>query len=151
MSLVITKESLKREGELLLERLRDLIGEFKDFFRISLSDSFFEGIKELKEDLDIAESVAIYEQLEREGKPLGNSTFWFHRYENYIKDKTKDNKDKLIRRGPSGFFKPDLESIARILELVDIEMEIDEDLYFDIKYFLEKYKAYDHFIIVEKD
>ena len=30
-------------------------------------------------------------------------------------------------------------------------MEIDEDLYFDIKYFLEKYKAYDHFIIVEKD
>ena len=41
MSLVITKESLKREGELLLERLRDLISEFKDFFRISLSDSFF--------------------------------------------------------------------------------------------------------------
>ena len=76
MSLVITKESLKREGELLLERLRDLISEFKDFFRISLSDSFFEGIKELKEDLDIAESVAIYEQLERDTKITISSCFF---------------------------------------------------------------------------
>ena len=142
MSIVISEVSLKKEGKLLLERLRNFIKEFKDFFRTDFSEEFFETIKEMKEDLNIAESVAIHEQLKREGKPLGDTLFWYHDYEAYTKDKSKDKKTRLIERAPSGFFRPDLESIVRILELVNIDMEIYEDLYFDIKYFLKKYEFY---------
>lgn len=38
------------------------------------------------------------------------------------------------------FFKPDLESIVRIFELVNIDIEFDEDLYFDVKKFLTRYE-----------
>ena len=34
----------------------------------------------MKEDLNIAESVAIHEQLKREGKPIGDTIFWYHDY-----------------------------------------------------------------------
>ena len=135
MTLVISKENLKKEGESLLIQLRDSLEEFKDFFRLNFSDSFFESIKEMKEDLNIAESVAIHEQLEREGKPVGDTIFWYHNYEEYTKDKSKDKKTRLIETAPSGFFRPDLESIVRIIELVKVDTEFNEDLYFDVKYF----------------
>ena len=142
MTLVISKEHLKKEGESLLIQLRDSLEEFKDFFRLNFSDSFFESIKEIKEDLNIAESVAIHEQLEREGKSLGGTIFWYHNYEKYTKDKSKDKKTRLIETAPSGFFKPDLESIVRIFELVDIDFEFDGDLRYDVKMFLKKYEMY---------
>ena len=140
MSLVISKDSLKEEGESLLCQLRDSLNQFKDIFRLNLSDSFFESIKKMKEDLNIAESVAIHEQLEREDKPLGGTIFWYHDYEEYTEDKSKDKKTRLVETAPSRFFKPDLESIARIFELVNIDMEFDEDLRYDVKNFLKKYK-----------
>ena len=142
MSLVISKENLKKEGESLLHQLRDSLTEFKDFFRLNFSDSFFESIKEMKEDLNIAESVAIHEQLKREGKGIGDTIFWYHDYEEYTKDKLKDKKTKLVETAPSGFFRPDLESIARIFELVDIDFEFDGDLRYDVQMFLKKYEMY---------
>ena len=143
MSLTITKELLKKEGEELIDKLKDGLNEYKDFFRMRrYFNSFFEPIKRMKEDLNIAESLAMFEQLEREGKPLGEHFSWHLKYENYKKDKTADKKTSLVNTAPSGFFRPDFESIFRILGLVDIEMDIFEDLYFDIKNVLEKYRIY---------
>ena len=104
----------------------------------SFCSSYFETIKRMKEDLNIAESVAMYEQLKREGKPLGENLHWYHYYEEYKKDKTEDKKTRLVNTAPSGFFRPDFESIFRILDLVDIDMEIFEDLYFDVRIVLNK-------------
>ena len=61
---------------------------------------------------------------------------------NIKKDKTEDKKTRLVDTAPSGFFRPDFESIFRILDLVDIEMEIFEDLYFDVSLVLKKYEIY---------
>ena len=141
VSLTISEEVLKREGGELIDHLKNSLDEFQDIFRMkSFSNSCFEKIKRMKEDLNIAESVAMYEQLKREGKPLGENLDWYHYYEEYKKDKTEDKKTRLVNTAPSGFFRPDFESIFRILELVDIE--IFEDLYFDVRLILKKYEIY---------
>ena len=143
VSLTISEEVLKREGEELIDQLKNSLDEYEDLFRMrSFCSSFFETIKRMKEDLNIAESVAMYEQLKREGKPLGENLHWYHYYEEYKKDKTEDKKTRLVNTAPSGFFRPDFESIFRILDLVDIEMEIFEDLYFDVRLVLKKYEIY---------
>ena len=143
VSLTISEEVLKREGEELIDQLKNSLDEYKDLFRVrSFCSSFFETIKRMKEDLDIAESVAMYEQLKREGKPLGENLHWYHYYEEYKKDKTEGKKTRLVNTAPPGFFRPDFESIFRILDLVDIEMEIFEDLYFDVRLVLKKYEIY---------
>ena len=96
----------------------------------------------MKEDLNIAESVAIYEQLEREDKPIGDALLWYNDYKDYCQNKTKDKKMDLIDRALSGFFIPDLESIVKIFELVEIDDEIDGDLFYNVKDFLRKYKLF---------
>ena len=73
---------------------------------------------------------------------MGECNFWYLKYSSYLEDKTEYKRKILVEEAPSGFFRPDFESIFRILELVDIEMEIFEDLYFDIEDVLEKYKIY---------
>ena len=141
VSLTISEEVLTKEGGKLIDQLKNSVDEFKDLFRMtSFCSSYFETIKRMKEDLNIAESVAMYEQLKREGKPLGENLDWYHYYEEYKKDKTEDKKTRLVNTAPSGFFRPDFESIFRILELVDIE--IFEDLYFDVRLILKKYEIY---------
>ena len=140
-SLTISEEVLKKKGEELIDQLKKSLDEFKDLFRMkSFCSSFFESIKRMKEDLNIAESVTMYEQLKREGKPLGENIHWYHYYEEYKKDKTENKKTRLVDTAPSGFFRPDFESIFRILDLVDIEMEIFEDLYFDVRLVLKNMK-----------
>ena len=138
--LTISEEVLKREGEKLIDQLKNSLDDYEDLFRMKsfFCDSFYESIKRMKEDLNIAESVAMYEQLKREGKPLGENLHWYYDYEEYKKDKTEDKKSRLVDTAPSGFFRPDFESIFRILDLVDIEMEIFEDLYFDVSLVLKK-------------
>ena len=143
VSLTISEEVLKKEGGKLIDQLKNSLDEFKDLFRMtSFCTSYFETIKRMKEDLNIAESVAMYEQLKREGKPLGENLHWYHYYEEYKKDKTEDKKTRLVNTAPSGFFRPDFESIFRILDLVDIDMEIFEDSYFDVRIVLKKYEVY---------
>ena len=66
----------------------------------------------------------------------------------YNENKLEDMKTRLVETAPSGFFKPDLESIVRIFELVDIDYEFDEDLCYDVKKFLKKYKIYQDMISV---
>ena len=121
-----------------------------------------------RDDLVIAESVALHEP-----KPTNATCIWFKNYEKYIKlkkiisDHKKENflefeedledfcdelekiKYKLVVDCPLGNVKPSLESIVRIFELVDIDMEIDEDLYFYIKTFLKRYAVYKDLISVE--
>lgn len=143
VKLHIKRKELKEEGEQLIDKLKDSLDEYKDFFRVrNCLKSLFEPIKRMKEDLNIAESLAMYEQLQREEKPLGKCFSWYLKYKNYLLDKTPYKKKILVETAPCGFFRPDFESIFRILELVDIEMEIFEDLYFDIKHVLFKYKCY---------
>ena len=143
VSLTISEEVLTKEGGKLIDQLKNSLDEFKDLFRMtSFCSSYFETIKRMKEDLNIAESVAMYEQLKREGKPLGENLHWYHYYEEYKKDKTKDKKTRLVDTAPSGFFRADFESIFRILELVEIDMEIFEDLYFDVRIVLKKNEVY---------
>ena len=60
-------------------------------------------------------------------------------------------KKKLIWACPLGSVKPSLESIVKILELVDLEMELDEDLYFYIKTFLKRYAVYKELTSEEED
>ena len=139
VSLTISEEVLTKEEGKLIDQLKNSLDEFKDPFRMtSFCSSYFETIKRMKEDLNIAESVAMYEQLKREGKPLGENLHWYHYYEEYKKDKTEDKKTRLVNTAPSGFFRPDFESIFRILDLVDIDMEIFEDLYFDVRIVFKK-------------
>ena len=116
MSFVISKESLKEEGKSLLKQLRGLLKEFEDIFRMDYHEAFFETINKIKENLKLAESVAICEQIKREGKPDGDTYHWYNDYLAYRIIKTKDKKDKLLAKAPKGFFCPDLESIARILD-----------------------------------
>ena len=134
------RKDLKKEGESILYKLRNNLYSYKDVFRTDISDLFFERIKEMKEDLSIAESVAIHEQLEREGKLNGSTYLWYENYKDYIKDKAKHKKTILVEKPPTGFLKPDLKSIVRIFELVSIDIEFDEDLYFDVKNFLTRYE-----------
>ena len=141
MSVVISKESLKEEGKSLLKQLRGLLKEFEDIFRMDFDEEFYKSVNTIRENLKIAESVAICEQIKREGKPTGD-TYWYNDYLAYKIIKTKDKKDKLLSKAPKGNFCPDLESIARILELVNLDMEISEDLYFGVIGFLKKYEAY---------
>ena len=142
MSLTISKESLKKEGKSLLKQLRGLLKEFEDIFRMDYDEAFVKTINKIKENLKIAESVAICEQTKREGKPDGDTYHWYNNYLAYRIIKTKDKKDELLSKAPKGFFCPDLESIARILDLINLDMEIDEDLYFNVSNFLKKYEAY---------
>ena len=151
MSFDISKESLKEEGKSLLKQLRGLLKEFEDIFRMDYDEAFFETINKIKENLKIAESVAICEQIKREGKPDGDTYHWYNDYLAYRIIKTKDKKDKLLSKAPKGFFCPDLESIARILDLINLDMEINEDLYFDVSNFLKKYEAYQVLEISRKD
>ena len=162
MSFVNLKLALQKEGEKLLENLRDLLNKtFTDQFRSCLGKSFYEAINQYKDELVIAESVALHEQ-----KPTIESCIWFKDYEKYnklkkiISDHKKENfedfeddlkdfddelgeiKNKLVINYPSGGVNPSLESIVRIFELVDLELELDEDLYFEIKTFLKRYKVY---------
>ena len=139
LSLVISEEVLKRERKELLNQLKDSLDEFEDLFRMkSFCSSYFETIKRMKEDLSIAESVAMIEQLKREGKPLDEKLDWQINYEEYLSDKSDDKKTRLVDTAPSGFFRPDFESIFRILEMVEIDLEIFEDLYFDVSAVLKK-------------
>ena len=162
MSFDTVKSILEKEGKSLLEKLRSLLNdEFTDEFRSCLSESLFDDVRKYRDDLVIAESVALHEQ-----KPTNATYIWFQDYEKYIKlkkiisDHKKENfvefedelgkiKVKLVMDCPSGNVKPSLRSIVRIFELVDIDMEIDEDLYFYIKHFLDRYKVYEDLISVE--
>ena len=162
MSFATVKANLEKEGVTLLCKLRDELEEYRDVFRPILSDSFFESIKLMKEDLIIAESVALYEQLERKDKPLGDTYFWYDDYKKYLQirreisfykrdyfkdledeikdfeDELKDMRDKLVMNAPSGCVKPDLESIVQIFYLVDIDEAFDGDLRFDVKNVFKK-------------
>ena len=56
VSLTISEEVLKREGEELIDQLKNSLDEYEDLFRMrSFCSSFFETIKRMKEDLNIAE------------------------------------------------------------------------------------------------
>ena len=151
MSFDISKESLKEEGKSLLKQLRGLLKEFEDIFRMDYDEAFFETINKIKENLKLAESVALCAQIKREGKPDGDTYHWYNDYLAYRIIKTKDKKDELLSKAPKGFFCPDLESIARILDLINLDMEINEDLYFDVSNFLKKYEAYQVLEISRKD
>ena len=141
VSVTISEGSLKVDAELLLERLRNTVKEFKDFFRLNLPQSFFEAVKNLKEDLNIAESVAMCEQLKREGKPINIQNE--EEEQRNKKEERRNKKEKLLNTAPSGFFKPDLKSIVRIFDLIDLDMEINEDLCYDIKHFIKKYEVWE--------
>ena len=171
MTFATVKFNLEKEGKNLLEKLRDLLNDtFTDEFRSCLSHSFYEAVRQYKDELVIAESVALHKQ-----KPTNESCIWFEDYEKYIKlkkiisDHKKENfeyfeddlkdfdselgkiKDKLVINYPSGGVNPSLESIVRIFELVDVEMELNEDLYFYIQTFLRRYAVYKELISEEED
>ena len=75
MSFDTVKTNLEKEGESLLCQLRDELNEYKDKFRSNISVSFFELTEQMKEDLVIAESAALHEQLGRERKQMVKLVF----------------------------------------------------------------------------
>ena len=133
MSVVITKEDTKKEGIKLLSDLRVFIKDLEN------SKDFEDLIKKTKEDLRIAENVAMYFQAKRENKQEFNSCTWFDKYQSYVMNKTEDAREKLLEAIPSSVsFSPDFESIEKIFLMLDFEMELNEDLYYDFKRFLCK-------------
>ena len=133
MSVVITKEDTKKEGIMLLSDLKNTLKVLEDF------EGLEDSIKKIKEDLIIAENVAMYFQAKRENKQEFNSCSWFDKYQSYVMNKTEDAREKLLEAIPSSVsFSPDLESIEKIFLMLDFEMELNEDLYYDIKRFLCK-------------
>ena len=164
MSFATVKANLEKEGTSLLYKLKDELSEYKDIFRTTMSESFTNSIIKMKEDLVIAESIALHEQLQREEKPVGDTTFWYDDHNNYLKmkskyrnhyydflnkneDDVKDFKDelenmrtKIVETTPSGSIRPDLKSIVRILEFVYIDDKFDGDLRSDVLKFVKRYK-----------
>ena len=118
---------------------------------MDFDEEFYKSVNTIRENLKIAESVAICEQIKREGKPTGDTYYWYNDYLAYKIIKTKDRKDKLLSKAPKGDFCPDFESNVRILELVNLDIVISEDLYFDVINFLKKYEAYQVLEISRKD
>ena len=81
----------------------------------------------------------MYFQAKRENKQEFYSCSWFDKYQSYVMNKTEDAREKLLEAIPSSVsFSPDLESIEKIFLMLDFEMELNEDLYYDIKRFLCK-------------
>ena len=64
MSVVITKEDTKKEGIMLLSELKNTLKVLEDF------EGLEDSIKKIKEDLIIAENVAMYFQVKRENKKV---------------------------------------------------------------------------------
>ena len=168
MSFATVKANLEKEGASLLYKLKDELREELDVFRSRTSESYNEIIIQMQRDLIIAESVALHEQLGREGKPVVDTSLWYDRYNNYLelmnkysnhfdkfvdreyikdfRDELKDVETSLVETAPSGSVRPDLKSIVRIFEGIHINMEFDEDLHFDVERFVKRYKMYQDII-----
>ena len=168
MSFANAKSNLEKEGASLLCKLKDELREELDIFRSMSSESYNETIIQMQRNLIIVESVALHKQLEREGKPVGATSLWYDRYMNYLKligkysiyfdkfvdrENIKDFRDELkvietslVETAPSGSVRPDLKSIVTIFEGIHINMEFDEDLYFDVEIFLKRYEMYQDII-----
>ena len=113
MSVDITKEDTKKEGIMFLSDLRNTLKALEDF------KDFEDLIKKTKEDLRIAENVAMYLQAKRENKQDFNSCSWFDKYQSYVMNKTEDAREKLLEAIPSSVsFSPDLESIENYISYV---------------------------------
>ena len=81
MSFATVKANLEKEGDSILDKLRRTLNdEFKDQFRSGLSELFFDDVRKYRDDLVIAESVALHEQ-----KPSIETCIWFQGYEKYTK------------------------------------------------------------------
>ena len=93
---------------MLLSDLRNTLKALEDF------KDFEDLIKKTKEDLRIAENVAMYLQAKRENKQDFNCCSWFDKYQSYVMNKTEDEREKLLEAIPSSVsFSPDLESIKK--------------------------------------
>lgn len=171
MSFDTVKSNLEKEGASLLSQLKEELSEDLDVFRSNSSESFIDEILRMRRELIIAESIALHEQLQREGKPVGDTLLWYDEYNNYLNLKKKytdhsfdfvDKKDikdfrnelekienNIVETAPSGSVRPDLKSIVRILYFIRIEMEFNEDLYFDVKTFLKRYEMYQYMTITK--
>ena len=164
MSFNTVKANLEKEGASLLSQLKKELGEDLDVFRSNSSKSYIEEILRMRRELKIAETIALHEQLQREGKPVGDTLLWFDDYNNYLnlkkkytdysfdfvdkedikyfRDELKKIENNIVETTPSGSVYPDLKSIIRIFKGIYINMEFDEDLYFDVKTFLKRYEMY---------
>ena len=172
MSFDTVKSNLEKEGASLLSQLKEELSEDLDVFRSNSSESFIDEILRMRRELIIAESIALHEQLQREGKPVGDTLLWYDEYNSYLNLKKKytdhsfdfvDKKDikdfrnelekienNIVETAPSGSVRPDLKSIVRILYFIRIEMEFNEDLYFDVKTFLKRYEM-NQYMTITKD
>ena len=65
-----------------------------------------------------------------------------------FRDELKDIKTRLVETAPFVSVKPDFEIIIRILKEVKVDIELYEDLYFDVKRFLLRYELYQNLISV---
>ena len=173
MSLDTVKANLKKEGKKLLGVLRDYLSEKQDVFRSNFCDAYHEEILKMKSDFILVETAALHEQLLREGKPTVVTFIWYDEYNRYLtlmskfsknidpfleveeiedfRDELKNMKTRLVETAPSAppmFLRPDFESIIRILKGVEVDIEIYEDLYFDVKNFLKRYELYQNLISV---
>ena len=74
MSFDTVKSNLEKEGASLLSQLKEELSEDLDVFRSNSSESFIDEILRMRRELIIAESIALHEQLQTEGKPVGDSS-----------------------------------------------------------------------------
>ena len=169
MSFDTVKANLEKEGEKLLDELRDYLSVKQDVFRSNFCDSYYEEIMKMKSDFILVETAALHEQLLREGKPIGDTFIWYDKYNKYLhliskfsknidpfleiegledfRDELKNMKTRLVETAPFGSVKPDFESIIRILKGVEkVVIKLYEDLYFDVKRFLMRYELYQNLI-----
>ena len=84
MSFDTVKANLEKEGASLLSQLKEELSEDLDLFRCNFSVSFIDEILTMRHELIIAESIALHEQLQREGKPIGATSIWNDKYENVL-------------------------------------------------------------------
>ena len=166
-------ENLTKEGNILLYQYRDFVNSYKvDVFRSQIPDAD-KYAKELRDDLIIIESKVIYNQRVKDQEGLGYKLFiWMLDYDEYENKKEifelskskfvdyddykdfhmafKNEKEMLVRNAPFGEVKPTLENIVDIFKDIELDMEFNEDIYYEIKTFLKRYEMYKELILNKK-
>ena len=153
-------ENLEKEGKNLLCRYKIIL---KDY--ISENNSRIKKLLfKLREDLLIADSMATYEKMKREEIMMDCMTnVWIKKCKFYydckkridfeakkeISNEFKDFHDEiesikksLLETSTFGKLEPSLQDIVFIFSNLELDMEFEEDIYYDVITFLKRYRLY---------
>ena len=132
-AIIIRKKDVEKLGRGLIKEVYELLHD--DYFRKTFPVDIIKATKAFNEDLVRKEFRHYHYNI----KQSGNS--WNIKYEDYDKSKFEEDLQSVINKIKDGTL--DTQIIFETLNNFDLDMEIDEDLYFKNKAFLNLYKVFD--------